>query len=102
MPPDSDKMWEAIANAVRDLSAGEVVSYGEIAARAGYPRRHRAVGQLLKISVDALPWWRVVYADGRLPPCNPGLQEERLVDEGVQLQRLKVIKSPKGCFAKQR
>ncbi|MEM6979659.1 MAG: MGMT family protein, partial [Planctomycetota bacterium] len=51
-------MREAFCVAITSLRRGEVSSYGEIAARAGYPRRHRAVGQLLSVSFDALPWWR--------------------------------------------
>lgn len=96
-----DEMRSAMVRAIESLRVGEVVSYGDVASRAGYPRRHRAVGQLLSVSVDSLPWWRVVYFSGHLPPCNPTLQEQRLMAEGVRLDRLKVIASPHGRFAEQ-
>lgn len=96
---ESDPMRTAFVRVIESLKPGEVVSYGDVAAQAGYPNRHRAVGQLLAASVDALPWWRVVYASGQLPPCHPQLQEERLREEGVQLSRHRVIASPAGRFS---
>jgi methylated-DNA-protein-cysteine methyltransferase-like protein len=95
----TDPMRSAFVQAIEALKPGEVVSYGDVAARAGYPRRHRAVGQLLGASFDALPWWRVVYNDGRLPPVNPTLQEQRLIEEGVTMKRMRVVQSPLGRFA---
>jgi methylated-DNA-protein-cysteine methyltransferase-like protein len=92
-------MRAAFVRTIEKLRPGEVVSYGDVAARAGYPRRHRAVGQLLGASFDALPWWRVVYNDGRLPPVNPSLQEQRLLEEGVTMKRMRVVESPLGRFA---
>ncbi len=88
-----------IEAAVEKLTEGEVVSFGDIAARAGNPGASRAAGSVLARSAD-LPWWRVVYSDGHLPPCNPGLQAERLIGEGVTLKGFRVIKSPRGRFAK--
>lgn len=96
---EADPMRAAFVRTIEELRPGEVVSYGDVAARAGYPRRHRAVGQLLGASFDALPWWRVVYNDGRLPPVNPSLQEQRLLEEGVTMKRMRVIQSPRGRFA---
>ena len=96
---ESDPMRAAFVRTIEKLRPGEVVSYGDVAARAGYPRRHRAVGQLLGASFDALPWWRVVYNDGRLPPVNPSLQEQRLLEEGVTMKRMRVVESPLGGFA---
>lgn len=90
---------DQIAAAVLDLDEGEVVSFGDIAARAGHPKASRAAGSVLSKSEDTLPWWRVVYADGNLPRCNPSLQSERLAEEGVKLKGFKVIASPSGRFA---
>ncbi len=94
----SDAMRLAFCRVIESLAAGEVTSYGDVARQAGYPRRHRAVGSLLSVSHDVLPWWRVVYNDGRLPPVNPGLQEERLAEEGVTVTRGKVVAAPRGKF----
>ena len=95
----SDAMRSAFVREIERLRIGEVSSYGEIAERAGYPRRHRAVGQLLSASFDSLPWWRVVYADGHLPPINPTLQSTRLIEEGVIIDGTRVTDAPHGSFA---
>lgn len=64
------------------LRPGDVVSYGEVAARAGHPGAHRAVGSLL--AAGGLPnWWRVVRSDGTLACNSAGEQERRLRSEGV-------------------
>ena len=65
------------------LEPGDVVTYGEVATEAGYPGRARAVGNLLAGSDGALPWWRVVTADGRLVPGHEREHERRLRAEGV-------------------
>lgn len=59
------------------------MSYGEVAAEAGYPGAARAVGGVLRKSTG-LPWWRVVAASGRLVP---GIEQEHarlLAAEGVK------------------
>ncbi|MGB7347667.1 MAG: MGMT family protein [Pirellulaceae bacterium] len=89
-----------IVAAVESLSVGEVVSFGDIAEKAGKPGASRAAGAVLANVGDVLPWWRVVYSDGHLPPCNPSLQAERLADEGVQLKGFRVIQSPLGRFGR--
>ena len=84
--------------AVEELGVGEVVSFGDIASRAGRPDAARAAGAVLAGAADH-PWWRVVYSDGHLPPCNPGLQAQRLIEEGVTLRGFRVLQSPRGRFA---
>jgi methylated-DNA-protein-cysteine methyltransferase-like protein len=93
------ELQQQITEVVENLTPGEVVSFGDVAARAGRPDAARAAGTVLANSADTLPWWRVVYANGHLPPCNPGLQEQRLAEEGVQLSGYRVIRSPAGRFA---
>ena len=89
-----------MAAAVLDLGVGEVVSYQDIAAAAGRPDAPRMAGRVLRESLDTLPWWRVVYSSGRFPPCNPSLQEERLVAEGVTVVGFRVVDAPLGRFAR--
>jgi methylated-DNA-protein-cysteine methyltransferase-like protein len=98
--PDATPLRAAMEAVVSKLKTGEVISYGEVAARAGRPGAARAAGTVLAQSADTLPWWRVVYGDGHLPACNPGLQAERLAEEGVELKGFRVIYSPLGRFAK--
>jgi len=74
----------AVLEVIRSLGPGEVATYGEIAAEAGFPGAARAVGNLLRRS-EGLPWWRVVSAGGRLAPGDEGEQAVRLRAEGVRL-----------------
>lgn len=80
------------------LAPGEVVSYGDVAETAGYPRRSRAVGHLLATTDVEVPWWRVVRADGRLATQPPGEQAALLRAEGVTVCGDRVIESPAGRF----
>ena len=73
----------AVAEVVLGLAEGEVVSYGWVAAAAGYPGRARAVGRFLAHHGHGLPWWRVVRADGSLATPKPDRQAEALRSEGV-------------------
>jgi methylated-DNA-protein-cysteine methyltransferase-like protein len=78
-----------IRRVVAAIPRGRVASYGEIAARAGLPRRARLVGRVLGEAGPAakLPWHRVLRADGRIafPAGSRAFREQRarLVDEGV-------------------
>lgn len=77
---------EAVYEAVRGLASGEVVTYGEIAAQAGYPGAARAVGNLLRRS-EGLPWWRVVSSTGRLLPGAETEHASLLRAEGVTVRQ---------------
>ena len=65
------------------LRSGEVVSYGEVAAEAGFPGAARAVGNLLRRGEAEVPWWRVVRGDGAIVSQRPDEQITRLAAEGV-------------------
>jgi len=67
---------------LRRLKPGDVVTYGEVAAEAGYPGAARAVGNVLARS-DGLPWWRVVASTGRLVRGHERRQAELLRSESV-------------------
>jgi len=89
VPPDRvPDDHAAILRAIAAIPRGRVASYGEIAARAGLPRRARLVGRVLGIYPQMqLPWQRVLRSDGRIafPPGSRGYREQRarLIDEGV-------------------
>lgn len=68
------------------LVPGEVVTYGEVAAEAGFPGAARAVGNLLRTSEEGLPWWRVVTSTGRLVPGHETEHAKRLRAEGVSVE----------------
>lgn len=85
----------AVSKVVRGLRRGQVASYGEVAARAGYPGAARAVGNVLATTMG-LPWWRVVRADGQLAAHSQAEQSRRLRREGVRLQGTRVTLPRRG------
>jgi len=72
----------AVVAIVNGTGPGDVLSYGDVAAEAGYPGAARAVGGVLA-RVDGLFWWRIVTANGRLVPNLEEEHARRLVAEGV-------------------
>ncbi len=86
----------AIRKAVRAIRRGSFLSYGEVARRAGLPKRARLVGQVLRDSADKnLPWHRVTGAGGRIAfpagSANAREQLRRLAREGVEVRGNRVI-----------
>jgi methylated-DNA-protein-cysteine methyltransferase-like protein len=73
----------AVAAVLVRLRSGDVVTYGEVAAEAGYPGRARAVGAVLAARGHDYPWWRVVNASGRLVPGHEVEHARRLRTEGT-------------------
>jgi methylated-DNA-protein-cysteine methyltransferase-like protein len=80
----------AVVSVLRGTEPGDVLSYGDVAAEAGYPGAARAVGNVLA-RTEGLPWWRVVSASGRLIPHNPAEQARRLAEEGVVCRHGRVV-----------
>ncbi len=89
--PDPDlepSAFERIRAVLRAIPYGEVMSYGEVALRAGFPRGARTVVWVLKADTSAyggLPWHRVVRKDHRIAIKNPEghfLQAKLLEAEG--------------------
>jgi methylated-DNA-protein-cysteine methyltransferase-like protein len=65
MPDDSPA--SRIAAVVARIPAGRVASYGRVADLAGLPGRARLAGRVLaRWEGEALPWHRVLRADGRI------------------------------------
>lgn len=76
----------AFRRMILSIPAGNVSTYGGVAAAAGYPRYHRAVARLLRTeNVDRLPWHRVVGAGGHIKLRGIAAHEQRarLELEGV-------------------
>ncbi len=89
---------EHIVDVIRALREGEVVTYGDIAADAGYPKLSRLVGRILATTDEELPWWRVVNSVGRLVPGHEREQAELLKAEGVTVSDGRVRGAPIGRF----
>lgn len=77
---------QAVADVVRALAPGEVVTYGDVALEVGRPRSAQAVAGVLR-RVDGLPWWRVVPTSGRLYRTHAPTQRPLLEAEGVEVGR---------------
>lgn len=79
----------AIKKAVASIPCGSVCSYGRVAEVAGLPGRARLVGKVLGevTGEDALPWHRVLRANGSLAFAagSSGFERQtaRLTEEGV-------------------
>lgn len=86
LPPDRAE-WTPFERAVGDvldrLRAGDLVTYGDVAAEAGHPGAARAVGSILRRSDGIFAWWRVISASGRLLKGHEVEQTRRLTAEGV-------------------
>ena len=75
-----------VRRVVRRIPHGRVATYGDVAAAAGRPRAHRAVGNIMRETRDAsVPCHRVIAAGGKLGGYGRDLFAKRalLLDEGV-------------------
>jgi len=83
-------MFEEFYSVVKTIPRGKVMSYGQVAMLAGFPRCARQVGYALHRNPDpdTIPCHRVVFADGRLAPAfafgGANKQRELLESEGVE------------------
>lgn len=95
---DANERERRIVDVIRSLREGEVVTYGDIAEDAGYPKLSRLVGRILAVTDEELPWWRVVNAAGRLVPGNEREQTALLKAEGATVRDGHVRNAPIGRF----
>jgi methylated-DNA-protein-cysteine methyltransferase-like protein len=87
MPTAYDRIYEV----VRQIPAGKVATYGQVAELAGYGRQARLVGYAL-FRVDpaaGVPWHRVINAKGEISqsPWRQGtdhVQRAWLEAEGIE------------------
>ena len=77
--PRQEMVWAY----VRQVPPGRVMTYSQVAKKAGVIPRF--VGAALKILPDDtdVPWWRVVRTNASISPKAPDDQRERLKAEGV-------------------
>ena len=62
---------------VAKISRGSVLTYQEVARRAGSPGAYRAVGSILNKNYDpAIPCHRVVCSDGSIGGYNRGTKKK--------------------------
>ena len=75
-----------VRSAVRRIPHGRVATYGDVAAAAGRPLAHRAVGNIMRHCNDSsIPCHRVIAAGGKLGGYGRDLYAKRalLLAEGV-------------------
>ena len=70
---------EKVFNVVRKIPKGKVLTYKEVAIRAGQPRAARGVGSVLKTNYDPkIPCHRVIRSDGKMGGYNRGGIKKKL------------------------
>jgi len=79
-----------ILEIIKSIPEGKVMTYGQIAACAGYPGGARQVVRLLHIYSEKfnLPWHRVINSKGLIAIKKPEghfIQKQLLIKEGVEI-----------------
>lgn len=86
-----DKVLEVVTK----IPSGKVMSYKEVAIKAGSPKAYRAVGNLMNKNFNPkVPCHRVVGSDGHLVGYRKGLRAKAkiLKKEGVKIEGFRVVK----------
>ena len=69
MTPFAQKVFSI----VRKIPKGKVMTYKQVAAKAGRPGASRAVGSIMKTNYDPkIPCHRVIRSDGKMGGYNRG------------------------------
>lgn len=74
---------------VKKIPKGKVLTYKEVARRAGKPKAYRAVGNILNKNYDPrIPCHRVIRSDGKIGGYNRGVVNKIkiLKKEGMNLK----------------
>jgi methylated-DNA-[protein]-cysteine S-methyltransferase len=85
---------ESVLSVVRKIPLGSVLSYKQVAERAGYPNAARAVGSFMKKNTDPMiPCHRVIRSDGRVGAYNRGAKKKMAIleGEGLRIQNGRLI-----------
>lgn len=83
-----------VYDVVRQIPKGSVLTYKEVAARAGSPWAFRAVGNILSKNYNPeIPCHRVIRSDGKLGGYNRGelLKREILEKEGNSVEVIDAV-----------
>lgn len=76
-----------VREVVKKIPAGNTMSYGEVATKAGHPKAARAVASIMAKNFDpTIPCHRVIRSDGKLGGYNRGGEKVKkglLISEGV-------------------
>lgn len=83
--PELPEYAERVLAAAEEIPPGRVMTYGDVAELVGQggPRQ---VGRVMALYGGAVPWWRVVRADGVLLPGHELRALEHYRREGTPLR----------------
>ena len=79
---------DSVLSIVSRIPKGEILTYKEVASKAGSPNASRAVGSILKKNYNPdIPCHRVIRSDGAVGEYNRGREKKMLLlkSEGVSL-----------------
>lgn len=86
----SDDLYEELVlRCAEQVPRGRVTTYGAIAEVVGQVLGRggpRQVGAVLAREGGGVPWWRVVRADGSLPPSHGDRARQAYLEEGTPLR----------------
>jgi len=75
-----ESFTEKVYNIVRNIPKGKVLTYKQVAEKAGRPLASRAVGNILNKNYDPrIPCHRVIRSDGKLGGYNKGEKTKRQI-----------------------
>ncbi|MFD1826080.1 MULTISPECIES: MGMT family protein [Mumia] len=84
-PYDQEAYAEAVLRIAEQVPPGHAVSYGQVAAalERGGPRQ---VGKVMATYGAAVPWWRVIRADGTMAEPMRARARQHYLEEGTPLR----------------
>ena len=86
----SDDLYdELVLRCAEQVPRGRVTTYGAIAETVGRVLGRggpRQVGSVMAREGAAVPWWRVVRADGSLPASHDDRARQAYLEEGTPLR----------------
>ncbi len=86
---DRELYAELVLQCAESVPRGRATTYGAIADVVGQRVGRggpRLVGTMLACHGAAVPWWRVVRADGSLPPSHDAEARQAYLEEGTPLR----------------
>ncbi len=98
---DREHYVEAVLSLVEQIPVGRVTTYGLIAEALHPALGHggpRQVGAVLASYGGPVPWWRVVRADGSLPPSHDQEARQEYLVEGTPLRPSGSVDLPKAVW----
>jgi methylated-DNA-[protein]-cysteine S-methyltransferase len=70
---------EKVQDIVRKIPKGKVMTYKQVATKAGSPFASRAVGSIMKANYEKdIPCHRVIRSDGAIGDYNRGGREQKV------------------------